>query len=87
VGRAARAWKDATPEQAWRRLQQVSAGNTDEETLRGNLRAHARALVDAPPADVVARLGDFLDDHLAAELTADEVWGYLREKCGFRPTD
>ena len=36
---------------------------------------------------MVAHLGDFLDDHLAAELTADEVWGYLREKCGFHPTD
>ncbi|HET6187417.1 MAG TPA: hypothetical protein VFE59_10490 [Trebonia sp.] len=81
------AWKDATPEQAWRRLRRVSAGNTDEESLRENLRAHARALVNAPPGDVVARLGDFLDDHLAAELTADEVWAYLREKCGFRPTD
>ena len=81
------AWKDATPEQAWRRLQRVSAGNTDEESLRENLRAHARALVNAPPGDVVAHLGDFLDDHLAAELTADEVWGYLREKCGFHPTD
>ena len=81
------AWKDAIPEPAWRRLQRVSAGNIDEESLRENLRAHARALVYAPPGDVVAHLGDFLDDHLAAELTADEVWGYLREGCGLHPTD
>lgn len=80
------AWK-GTPEQAWQWLRRVSAGNTDEESLRENLRAHARALVNAPPDDVIARLGDFLDDHLAEVLTADDVWGYLREECGFRPTD
>ena len=74
-------------EEAWRRLQRVTAGNIDELTLRETLRAHARALVDAPPDDVIARLGDFLDDHLAVELTAHDIWGFLREACGFRPTD
>ena len=81
-----RAWADATPEEAWRRLQRVLAGNIDELNLRELLRAHARALVDAPPDDVIARLGDFLDDHLAAELTANDVWTYLRS-AGYRPTD
>ena len=76
-----------TPEQAWRRLQRVSAGNIDEESLRENLRAHARALVNAPPGDVVARLGDFLDDHLAAELTADDGLGLPAGKVRFHPTD
>jgi hypothetical protein len=32
-------------------------------------------------------LGDFLNDHLAAELTAHDVWDFLRETCGFRPAD
>ena len=67
-----RAWPDVAPEQAWRRLQRVTAGNIDEQTLRETLRAHAQALVDAPPDDVIARLVDFLDDHLAVELTAHD---------------
>ena len=82
-----RAWPGASREEAWRRLQRVTAGNIDEQTLRETLRAHAQALVDAPPDDVIARLGDFLGDHLAVELTADDLWGFLRETCGFRPTD
>jgi hypothetical protein len=82
-----RAWPDATPEEAWRQLKRVTAGNIDEQTLRETLRAHARTLVDAPPDDVIARLGDFLGDHLAVELTASDIWGFLRETCGFRPTD
>jgi hypothetical protein len=80
------AWADATPEDAWRRLQRVTAGNIDELTLRETLRAHARALVDAPPDDVIARLSDFLDDHLAVELTAHDVWDFLRSS-DYRPTD
>ena len=81
-----RAWPDAKPEEAWRRLQRVTAGNIDEPNLRETLRAHAKALVAAPPDDVIARLGDFLDDHLAVELTAHDVWEFLRS-AGFRPTD
>jgi hypothetical protein len=86
-GALCRAWPDATREEAWRRLRRVSAGNIDEPNLRETLRAHARALVDARPDDVIAQLTDFLDDHLAVELTAHDVWDYLRETCGFRPTD
>jgi len=82
-----RAWPGATPEEAWRRLRRVTAGNIDEQTLRETLRAHVQALVNAPPDDAIARLGDFLADHLAVELTAHDVWDFLREACGFRPTD
>lgn len=81
------AWPDATREESWRRLQRVTAGNIDEQTLRETLRVHALALVDAPPDDVIARLGEFLDDHLADDLTAHDVWSHLREACGFQPTD
>jgi hypothetical protein len=82
-----RAWSDVTREAVWRRLQRVTAGNVDEQTLRETLRAHALALVAAPPDDVVARLGEYLDDHLAVELTAQGIWDFLREAAGFRPTD
>jgi hypothetical protein len=82
-----RSWAGVTREETWRRLRRVTAGNIDELSLREALQAHARALVDAPPDDVIARLGDFLDDHLAEELTAHDVWSFLREACGFRPTD
>jgi hypothetical protein len=82
-----RAWPDASRDEAWRRLQRVTAGNIDEQTLRETLRAHAQALVDAPPDEVIARLGEFLGDHLSVELTAHDVWGFLRETCGFRATD
>lgn len=80
-----RAWPGVTREQAWRRLQRITVGTIDERSLRDVLHAYARALV-AGPGDVVARLGDFLDDHLARELTAPDVWDYLRVK-GFAPTD
>ena len=80
-----RAWPGITPEQAWRRLQRIDVGTIDERSLRDTLRAYARALV-AGPGDVVASLGDFLDDHLARELTAHDVWEYLRTK-EFGPTD
>ena len=80
------AWPGTSAEQAWQRLRRVTAGNIDEPTLLETLRAHARALVDAPPDDVMGRLGDFLDDHLAVELTASDVWDFLRAK-GYRPTD
>jgi hypothetical protein len=81
------AWPDANAEQAWRRLQRVTAGNVDEQTLRETLRAHAQALVDAPPDDVIARLGEYLDNHLCVELTAGDVWDFLQGPAGFRPTD
>ncbi len=80
-----RAWPGVTREQAWRRLQRITVGTIDERSLRDILHAYARALV-AGPGDVVASLGDFLDDHLARELTAPDVWDYLRAK-GFAPTD
>jgi hypothetical protein len=80
------AWPDATAEQAWQRLRRVTAGNIDEPTLLETLRAHARALVNAPPDDVIGRLGDFLDDHLAVEITASDFWDFLRGE-GYRPTD
>jgi hypothetical protein len=35
----------------------------------------------------VARLGEFLDDHLAQELTAQDVWDFLRNTAHFPPTD
>ncbi len=62
-----RAWPGVTREQAWRRLQRITVGTIDERSLRDTLHAYARALV-AGPGDVVASLGDFLDDHLAREL-------------------
>jgi hypothetical protein len=80
-----RAWPGVTREQAWRRLQRITVGTIDERSLRETLHAYARALV-AGPGDVVASLGDFLDDHLARELTAPDVWDYLRTK-QFAPTD
>jgi hypothetical protein len=80
-----RAWPGVTREQAWRRLQRITVGTVDERSLQDILHAYARALV-AGPGDVVASLGDFLDDHLARELTAPDVWDYLRAK-GFAPTD
>jgi len=80
-----RAWPGVTREQAWRRLQRITVGTIDERSLRDVLHAYACALV-AGPGDVVAGLGDFLDDHLARELTAPDVWDYLRVK-GFAPTD
>lgn len=49
------------------RLRRVYAGNEDEDILCQDLCGPARALVDAPPDDVIAHLGDFLDEHLAAE--------------------
>jgi hypothetical protein len=85
-GRICAAWPDATAEQAWRRLRRLTARNIDEPTLLETLRAHARALVGAPPDDVIARLGAFLDDHLAVELTAGDVWDFLRAE-GYGPTD
>lgn len=63
-----RAWPGVTREQAWRRLQWITVGTIGERSLRDTLHAYARALV-AGPGDVVASLGDFLDDHLARELT------------------
>src|SRR5450756_2156128 len=80
------AWPGTTAEEAWQRLRRVTAGNIDEPDLLETLRAHARALVDALADDVIGRLGDFLDDHLAAELTASDVWDFLRAE-GYRPTD
>lgn len=80
-----RAWPGVTREQAWRRLQRIDVGTIDERSLRDILHAYARALV-AGPGDVVASLGDFLGDHLAQELTAPDVWDYLRAK-QFAPTD
>ncbi len=64
----------------------MTAANIDENNLRETLRAHARALVAGPPDDVIARLSDFLDDHLANELTAHEVWEFLRS-ADYGPTD
>jgi hypothetical protein len=80
-----RAWPGITREQAWRRLQRITVGTIDERSLRDTLQAYARALV-AGPGDAVASLGDFLDDHLARELTAHDVWDYLHSK-RFTPTD
>jgi hypothetical protein len=42
--------------------------------------------VNAPSDDVIARLGDYLDDHLAVELTAHDIWAFLHAE-GYRPTD
>jgi hypothetical protein len=80
------AWPGTTAEEAWQLLRRVTAGNIDEPTLLETLRAHARALVNAPADDVIGRLGDFLDDHLAVELTAHDVWDFLRAQ-GYRPAD
>ena len=81
------AWPGAsTPEQAWLWLRRVTAGNMTEPDLRDTLHARARSLVDGRPGDVVARLGEFLGDHLAVELTASDVWDFLRAE-GYRPTD
>jgi hypothetical protein len=80
------AWPGITAEEAWQRLRQVAAGNISEPDLLETLRAHARALVNAPPDDVIARLGDLLDDHLAVELAAHDIWAFLRAE-GYRPTD
>jgi hypothetical protein len=42
--------------------------------------------VNASPDDVIGRLGDFLDNHLAVEFTASDVWDHLRAG-GYRPTE
>jgi hypothetical protein len=80
-----RAWPGITREQAWRRLQRITVGTIDERSLRDTLHAYARALI-VGPGDAVAGLGDFVGDHLAQELTAHDVWDYLRSK-RFAPTD
>lgn len=82
-----RAWPGITAEESWRLLQRITVGIIDERTLRDALHAHARALVAAPAADVVAQLGVFLGDHLAQELTAQDVWDFLRNSAHFKPTD
>ena len=81
-----RAWPGITREQAWRRLQRISVGTIDERSLRDHLHALARASVAGSPDDVIARLGDFLEDHLAQELTAEDVWEFLRG-AGHPPVD
>lgn len=81
-----RTWPGITREQAWRRLQRISVGTIDERSLRDILLARASALVAGSPDDVVARLGEFLGDHLARELTADDVRRFLSE-AGYPPVD
>lgn len=79
-----RAWPGVTPEQAWRRLQRISVGTIDERSLRDHLLALARAFVAGSP--MMWSLGEFLADHLAQELTAGDVWDFLRE-VGYPPVD
>jgi hypothetical protein len=85
-GEIQRAWPGITPEQAWLQLQRISVGTIDERTLRDTLHVSASAHVAGSPDDVVARLGEFLNDHLAQELTAEDVWDFLR-KAGYPPVD
>ena len=81
-----RAWPGITRDQAWRRLQRISVGTIDERSLRDLLLALARASAAGSPDDVIARLGDFLEGHFAQELTAEDVWEFLRG-AGHPPVD
>lgn len=80
-------WPGDTEEQAWLWLREISSETISEEFLQRALHGYARALVVEDPANVISRLGSFLEDQVGQELTAQDVWHFLTDVAHMHPTD